>query len=64
MKIPASKYFTFCTDFYSYRFKHLRFGQAFLNEFLPDVSDSELFYMENAPAAQRLIEEKYVDFEG
>lgn len=40
----------------------LRFGQAFLNKFFPDVSDSELYYEENIGKCIMMID-KYVDWE-
>ena len=41
----------------------LRFGQAFLNKFCPDLSAPEIFYEENAVKAYRLIFDKFVDKE-
>ena len=41
----------------------LRLGQAFLNCFYPAVSDSELFYEEDAAVAAAHIEEHYVVLE-
>ena len=55
------------TAFYeSYKkgdYRNLRLGQAFLNSFYPAVSDSELFYEEDADIAARHIEEHYVVLE-
>jgi hypothetical protein len=36
----------------------LRFGQAFLNKYYPDLSCPELFYEENAVKAYQIIFEK------
>ena len=40
--------------------KHLRLGQAFLNQNFPEVSDSEVYYQEDPATARRLILSRYV----
>ena len=57
--ISASKYNSFVIDFYASRYPHLRFGQAFVNEFV-DGSDPELFYEENINKAKEIARNKYV----
>lgn len=42
-------------------YKHLRFGQAFLNEYYPHHSDIELFNEKDQKTADRLILADYVD---
>lgn len=38
----------------------LRFGQMFLNEFYPSVSDPDIFYEEHPKVAYRKVHDKYV----
>jgi hypothetical protein len=49
------------TGYPKYRDKGQRFGQAFLNEFFPDVVDPEVFHDKSLKEVLRLIEERYVD---
>lgn len=37
-----------------------RFGQNFINEFMPHVSDPEIFYEENTLKAKARILQKYI----
>jgi hypothetical protein len=61
MKIPYSRYCQFQTEYYGGPMRlYLRFGQAFLNKFLPLVQDPNLFYLENNEDAQIIILDRYV----
>lgn len=40
---------------------HLRFGQAFLNHFFPDVVDSDLFYSESLEFSWGIIIVRYLE---
>ncbi len=65
--ISHAKYFAFCEDYARGTFPHQRFGQAFINTFwvqLNIMADPEIFYMESYRNAARLIENKYVDWNG
>jgi hypothetical protein len=42
------------------KYQHLRFGQAFLNYFYPDLSCPELFYQESNKKAEEFIMENFV----
>jgi len=44
----------------SNEFKDLRLGQAFLNTFAPDVTDTELFYCSNDTQSTKMIYDKYL----
>lgn len=40
--------------------KGQRYGQAFLNRFFPDITDPELFYVEDAKEAKAIIFKHYL----
>lgn len=40
---------------------HLRLGQAFMNEFYPEIADPEVYYETDNNAAWLLIVERYVE---
>ena len=62
--VPFSKVIKFFKEFETEdRYKHLRVGQAFMNEFYPRDTDSEVFYANNYFVARNLIFSKYVEFE-
>lgn len=44
-------------------YKHLRLGQAFMNEFYPNVACPEIFYEENEEKAVGLIIDNFVDLQ-
>lgn len=66
-KIPLSEYIKFETRFFSRtgrgegkRYQGQRFGQAFLNEFFPDIVDPKLFYAPSYDGAVARIFDEYV----
>lgn len=44
------------------KYKHLRLGQAFLNEFFPGLICSKLFYETDEKEAQQYISNVFVDY--
>ena len=63
-KIKPEQLVDFSKEFYSQRhekFKHLRFGQAFLNRFYPALSCPEIFYEEEDKKAASKIIDQFVD---
>jgi len=63
-KISFKKFLNFCNRYWKKEYPHLRFGQAFLNKFFPDISCSEIFYEENLDTAYYKISQKFVDWKG
>ena len=61
-EITLSEYTKFYIDYYRTDLsKHLRFGQAFVNEVLPrGVVDPQLFYTTNPHEAEMLIASRYI----
>ena len=60
-KVPYEEYLDFASKYWSNP-GSLRFGQAFLNTFFPEVKDPELFHKENASDCIVIIYNKYLDF--
>jgi 5'(3')-deoxyribonucleotidase len=63
-KIKPSQFFKFKGEFYhgiAEHYKSLRFGQAFLNEFFPNIEDAQLFYCEDSRLAERIIFIHYIE---
>ena len=61
--ICPDKYNDFIVRFYRFMANDFRFGQAFVNEFVQDVGDPDLFYEEDHEKAKTLAWEKYVNVE-
>lgn len=64
-KIPSQTFFNFLLDYRSGRYpkyRGLRLGQAFLNEFYPRDIFPNLFYAQDQNLAMNIIEENYVDY--
>lgn len=53
----------FARRFYRNEFPHQRFGQAFLNEFYPNLACPELFYEEDGGKAQEYIFNNFINWE-
>ena len=45
------------------KYKHLRLGQAFINEFYPNAVNPELFYVSNYFQARNIIFADFVEFD-
>lgn len=52
----------FYLDYCGGKYSHQRFGQAFLDQIYPEVSDPDLFYEEDMEKALEVIHRDYVDF--
>ncbi len=59
-KITAEEFNEFKQDFFAGAYKPMRFGQAFLNQFYPDIVDSKLFYETRTKDAEALAWNTYV----
>lgn len=63
-KITSKQLMDFTTEYYINRrtiYKELRFGQAFLNKFYPEIACPEIFYEEDSKKAVSLIIDRFVD---
>ena len=60
MKIPVDRYNAALLAYYQTD-RQLRVGQYLMNELIPAVKDSELFYMVNHKLAIELFTVKYVE---
>lgn len=60
--IDYGKYLEFKKEFYFGKYPHQRFGQAFMNTFVKDETNPELFYSTDDVFCQHLIETKYVTY--
>lgn len=58
--VKLSDYESFVIKWHLGLFPGQRLGQAFMNEFLPDQADSEVFYEEDPGKANAKIKGKYV----
>lgn len=59
--IRPAQMWEFCEDFAKGAYRHLRFGQAFVNVFADDLgieNDHELFYCESRIVAEKLIDSR------
>lgn len=62
-KISFAEFQDFSHDYhFREKFPNLRFGQAFMNHFFPNVSCPELFYMENRKDAVQYIFNNFIDW--
>ena len=61
-EVSLGEYSKFSADYYRTDLgKHLRFGQAFVNEVLPaGVVDPQLFYTTNVREAEMIIASRYI----
>ena len=44
------------------RYVNLRFGQAFMNQFVRNVTDPDLFYCRDRKRAEGMIMDRYITF--
>ena len=61
-KINSRQLYDFMVRYKS-MYPHERLGQAFVNEFLIDRQDPDLFYEEDRTKAEKIIADKYVNWE-
>lgn len=65
-KIPYQEYLVFCNEYHMLsKYKALRFGQAFINKFYPNVLGERLdpmLYEAPLSIAMKIIYNTYIDF--
>lgn len=62
LKITPYELYQFMSGYHAI-YPHERLGQAFVNKFLVDQQDPDLFYEEDRNKAEKIIATKYVNWE-
>jgi len=62
MKIPYHVFASFERKYFTTKNFPQRFGQAFMNEFMNNVIDADVFYETDTTVAKRMILDRYVSF--
>lgn len=61
VKISSEEYLVFMKDFYANKYPNLRFGQAFLNKYYPEMKYPDLFYMQDSELAKTIIWQNFIE---